>query len=338
VQGTEVTGKVTDENGMGLPGVTVLLKGTSIAAPTGVDGSYTINVPNGGGTLVFSFIGYITQEVPIGNQSVINVSLKTDTKALEEVVVVGYGTQTMGTVTGAVGSIQAKEITRTPAVTTSQALVGKVQGITARQTEARPGGTASIQIRNMGDPLYIIDGIPSDAGQFNNLGINDIENISILKDASAAIYGLRAANEVILVTTKKSKAGQKTAINLSGYYGLQNFTRYPKPANAYQHMLGLAESEQNQGRQPNITPKELAKWQAGTEKNYRSFDYYDMVMRPNVPQSFVNASASGGSESVNYYISVGHLNQEALIKDYNFNRTNFQANIDASHHYAFMGN
>ncbi|MBF9252830.1 TonB-dependent receptor [Pontibacter sp. 172403-2] len=330
VQEMAVTGKVTDENGAGLPGVTVLLKGTSIAAPTGVDGNYTITVPDGSGTLVFSFIGYVTQEVPIGNQSVINVSLSTDAKALEEVVVVGYGTQTRGTVTGAVGTIQSKEITRTPAVTTSQALVGKVQGITARQADARPGGAASIQIRNMGDPLYIIDGIPSDAGQFNNLGINDIENISILKDASAAIYGLRAANGVILVTTKRGKAGEKTAITLSGYYGLQNFTRYPKPANAYQHVLGLAESEQNQGRQPNITPEELAKWQAGTEKNYRSFDYYDMVMRPNVPQYSLNASASGGSESVNYYFSVGHLDQEALIRDYNFNRTNFQANIDAS--------
>jgi TonB-linked SusC/RagA family outer membrane protein len=328
----EVTGTVTDEKGVGLPGVTVVLKGTTVGTSTNVDGGYTLTIPDGqeSGTLVFSFIGYVTKEVSVGNQAAVNVQLMPDTKALEEVVVVGYGTQSRGTVTGSVGTIQSTEITRTPAVTTSQALVGKVQGITARQPDARPGGAANIQIRNMGDPLYVIDGIPSDATQFNNLGMNDIESISILKDASAAIYGLRAANGVILVTTKKGKAGQKTAINLSGYYGLQNFTRYPKPANAYQHVRGLVESDQNQGRTSNITPEELEKWRIGTEKNYRSFDYYDMVMRPNVPQYSFNASATGGSESINYFVSVGHLNQEALIRDYNFNRTNFQANLDAS--------
>lgn len=332
VAAVTVSGKITDENGVGLPGVTVVLKGTTVGTSTNFDGEFTLNVPDGqeNGTLVISFIGYTTREVPIGNQSTFNIQLAPDAKALEEVVVVGYGTQTRGTVTGSVGTIQAKEITRTPAVTTSQALVGKVQGITARQADARPGGAANIQIRNMGDPLYIIDGIPSDATQFNNLGMNDIESISILKDASAAIYGLRAANGVILVTTKKGKAGQKTSINLSGYYGLQNFTRYPKPANAYQHVRGLIESDQNQGRQTNITPEELEKWRIGTEKNFRSFDYYDMVMRPNVPQYSFNASATGGSESVNYFVSVGHLNQDALIKDYNFNRTNLQANLDAS--------
>lgn len=330
LQEMAVTGKVTDGNGTALPGVTVLLKGTTIAAPTDGSGNYTITVPDGSGTLVFSYIGFESQEVPINNRATIDVTMGADAEALEEVVVVGYGTQSRGTVTGAVGTVQSAAITRTPAVTTSQALVGKVQGITARQTDARPGGAANIQIRNMGDPLYIIDGVPSDAGQFNNLGINDIQNISILKDASAAIYGLRAANGVILVTTKRGKAGEKTAINISGYYGLQNFTRYPQPANAYQHVRGLAESDQNQDRPTNITPEELEKWRIGTEKGYQSFDYYDMVIRPNVPQYSFNASASGGSESVNYYISVGHLNQEALIKDYNFNRTNFQANIDAS--------
>ncbi len=209
-QQTTVTGRVTGENSEGLPGVTVLVKGTTNGTTTSPDGNYSLSVADGNGTLVVSFIGYSSQEVAINNRSTINVTLVPDTKALEEVVVVGYGTQSRGTVTGAVSQIQAVDITRTPAVTTSGALVGKVQGITARQTDARPGGTTNIQIRNLGDPLYVIDGVPADAGQFNNLGINDIENISVLKDASAAIYGLRAANGVILVTTKKGKASEKT--------------------------------------------------------------------------------------------------------------------------------
>ncbi|MDQ3292680.1 MAG: TonB-dependent receptor [Bacteroidota bacterium] len=324
-----VTGKVTGDKNDALPGVTVLVKGTTNGTTTDPEGNFSLNVPNGSGTLVVSFVGYLTQEIPINNRSAINVALAPDTKALEEVVVVGYGTQSRGTVTGAVSQIQAVDITRTPAVTTSGALVGKVQGITSRQTDARPGGTTNIQIRNLGDPLYVIDGVPSDAGQFNNLGINDIENISILKDASAAIYGLRAANGVILVTTKKGKAGEKTKINISGYYGLQNFTRFPRPANAYQHQRALIESAQNRGETSNITPEELEKWRIGTEKGYQSTDYYNFIMRPNVPQYFLNGSASGGSETMNYYLSVTHLNQEALIKDFRFDRTNIQANLDA---------
>ncbi|MDO1450387.1 TonB-dependent receptor [Rhodocytophaga aerolata] len=325
----QVSGTVTDDAGQSLPGVNVVLKGTTNGATTDVDGKYSITVPDGNGILIFSYIGYVSQEVPISNRSSLNVSMAPDIKSLEEVVVVGYGTQSRGTVTGAISTIQSEDLTRTPAVTTSGALVGKIQGITARQPDARPGGATNIQVRNMGEPLFVIDGIPSDANQFNNLGQNDIENISILKDASAAIYGLRASNGVILVTTKKGKNKQKTAININGYYGLQNFTRYPKPANAYQHVRGLAESDQNRGIPTNITPDELAKWQAGTERNFRSFDYYDMVMRPNVPQYSLNANASGGSENINYFVSVGHLNQDALIRDYNFNRTNIQANIDA---------
>jgi TonB-linked SusC/RagA family outer membrane protein len=325
----QVSGTVTDDTGQSLPGVNVILKGSTNGATTDIDGKYSITVPDGNGILIFSYIGYVSQEVPISNRTTLNVTMAPDVKSLEEVVVVGYGTQSRGTVTGAISTIKSSDLIRTPAVTTSGALVGKIQGITARQPDARPGGRTNIQIRNMGEPLFVIDGVPADANQFNNLGQNDIDNISILKDASAAIYGLRASNGVILVTTKKGKSGEKTAINVSGYYGLQNFTRYPKPANAYQHVRGLAESDQNRGIATTWTPEELEKWRVGTEKNYRSFDYYDMVMRPNVPQYSMNASASGGSESINYYVSVGHLDQEALIKDYSFNRTNIQANLDA---------
>jgi TonB-linked SusC/RagA family outer membrane protein len=325
-----VTGTVRDEQGEGLPGVNVVLKGTQRGATTDAQGQFRLVVPDGPAVLVFSFVGYQSQELTVGNQTQVLITLVAEDKTLNEVIVVGYGTQSRGTVTGAVGTVKAAELLRTPSVTTSGALVGRIQGITARQPDARPGGSTSIQIRNMGTPLFVIDGVPADAGQFNNLGQGDIESISILKDASAAIYGLRAANGVVLVTTKHGKAGQKTAINLNGYYGWQNFTRYPRPANAYQHVRALAESDQNRGIATTITRDELAQWQAGTEKGYQSFDYYDMVMRPNVPQYSINGSATGGSETINYFISLSHINQEALIRDYSFNRTNFQANLEAS--------
>ena len=336
-QAADVTvgGRVTSkDNGEGLPGVTVLQKGTSNGISTDADGSFVIKVP-AGSTLVFSAIGYVTQELPASDARM-SISLAVDNKALGEVVVVGYGTQSRATVTGAISTTDSKAILRTPAATSSSALVGRVPGLSARQADARPGGGTAIQIRNMGSPLYVIDGVISDEGQFNNLGISDIDNISILKDASAAIYGLRAANGVVLVTTKKGTVGKPT-ISVSGYYGLQNFTRYPHPANAYQHVRGLAESAQNQGQPaPNepvkgetITPDVLEKWRTGAP-GYQSYDYYKMVTRPNVPQYYANASVSGGSENVRYYLSGSHLSQEALIRDYHFKRTNLQANLQAN--------
>ena len=326
-----LTGKIVDEKNNALPGVSVVVKGTTTGTTANTDGNFSLTVNDAAQILTFSFIGYTSQDVTIGNQTTFSVTLLPSNEELTEVVVVGYGTQSAATVTGAVSNVQAKDLIRTPSIGTSDALVGRVQGITARKADARPGASTTIQIRNLGTPLYVIDGVPSDAGNFNNLGQNDIESISILKDASAAIYGLRAANGVVLVTTKRGKAGDGPArINISGYYGLQNFTRYPKPANAYQHMRGLVESDVNQGRTPTIAPAELAKWKAGTEKGYQSFDYYKMVMRPNVPQYSLNANVSGGTEKVNYFLSVGHLNQDALIEDFKFKRTNVQANIESN--------
>jgi TonB-linked SusC/RagA family outer membrane protein len=336
-----VQGAVTDSKGEGLPGVNVILKGSSRGTVTDAQGRFSLKVPDQGAVLVFSFVGFTSQEVAVSGSERLNVKLEAQDKSLDEVVVVGYGTQSRATVTGAVGQIASQDLVRTPAVAATTALVGRIPGVTGRQGDARPGAGTSIQIRNMGAPLYVIDGIQSEEGQFNNLGLSDIETISVLKDASAAIYGMRAANGVILVTTKRGKLG-KPVVNVNGYYGVQNFTQYPHPANAYQHLRGLVESEQNTAQiqrravqtvsdpvAGSLTAAELEKWRQGTEQGYKSYDYYDMVFRPNVPQYYLNGNISGASDNLSYYLSGSYLDQKAVIEDNFFKRYNLQANLEA---------
>lgn len=341
----QVTGHVADATGEPIIGANVTVKGITVGTITDIDGNFTLEVGSTDGTLVVSFIGYKSAEAAIKGKSPINVILQEDTETLDEVVVVGYGTQNRKSLTGAISDVKSESLTRSVSTTTAGALSGKIAGISTRAKDARPGKGISLEIRNMGAPLYVIDGIPyggntgndwlvnsevSGNDVFNSLNIEDIESITVLKDASAAIYGLRASNGVVLVTTKKGKKNEKVSINVNGYYGWQNLTRFPELANAEQYTRGLAEAAQNRGEDPNsvYTKEELAKWAAGTEKGYKSYDYYDMIMRKNVPQYHVNASVTGGSERTNYYLSVAHTSQEAMMPDFNYQRTNFQLNLD----------
>lgn len=355
IQTHNVTGRITSaEDGEALPGVNVIEKGTNNGTVTNLEGVYQLSV-SANAVLIFSSVGFTTEEISVDQRSVIDVVLIPDVKALEEIVVVGYATQTRGTITGAIGNVSSDELKRTTTTNTAAAIVGKIPGVTARASDARPGNATNIQIRNLGAPLYVIDGIPYGANRgttafgfsdgvggqdiFNNLSIDDIESITVLKDASAAIYGFRASNGVVLVTTKKGAKSEKPMINISGYYGFQNFTRFPKPANAYQYMRGLLESEQNLAqidmnilgdtdRDPSkiATSEELERWRNGTNKSY---DYFDEVMRPNVPQYYLNANTTGGTDKINYYLSVSHVDQDAIIKDFSYRRTNLQSNIEA---------
>ncbi len=330
----EVQGSVVDAKGDPLPGVNIILKGTSKGTVTDEQGRFRIKVPDAGSVLVVSFVGFKRQELPVTGSERLAVKLEAEDASLDDVVVVGYGTQSRATITGAIGKVEAQDLVRTPAVAATTALVGRIPGVTGRQADARPGNGTSIQIRNMGDPLYVIDGVQSDVGAFNNLGLNDIESVSVLKDASAAIYGLRASNGVILVTTKRGKLG-KPVISINGYYGIQNFTNYPQPANAYQHQRAQVEAEQNfaqqERRAPNktITADELEKWRQGTEPGYKSYDYNKFIFRPNVPQLYGNASVSGATDNISYYLSGSYLDQKALLEDFFFRRYNVQANLEA---------
>lgn len=325
-----ISGKVMGETREGLPGVTVLVKGTTIGTATDVDGNYSLHVPANGQTLVVSFVGYLTQEVPINNRTTLNITLLPDAKALQEVVVVGYGTQTKESITGAVATVTSKDLERVHGGSTvSSSLAGKLPGVSFRMPDGRPGASANIQIRNMGNPLYVIDGIQQDAGQFNNLAPNDIESITILKDGAAAIYGSRGANGVVVVTTKRGKAGSNT-LNVDAYTGVQNWTRFPQTVNAYEWMMGRADAQMNQSGRTDITQAELDKWRAGTEKGYRSFDWYKFIVKPNAPLTSLNVNATGGTDKVNYYLSVTRLDQQSVLgREFTFGRTNIQSNVDA---------
>jgi len=339
-------GTVSDSANMPIPGASVVIKNTQKGAITAQDGSFSLQAPEGS-TIVITSVGYQSREITLSGNASLRIRLEQLASSLTDIVVVGYGTQKKASVTGAVSAVKSEDLVRTPATTVSAALVGKMPGITARSPDSRPGRGTNIQIRNLGTPLFVIDGVPytgsvnttafgftQGSGQdiFNSLGIEDIESVTVLKDASASIYGLRASNGVVLVTTKKGRRGERPSINVSGYYGFQNFTRYPRPANAGQYVRALVESEQNLGRDPSLlySREELAKWEAGTEKGYKSYDYYNEVLRPNVPQYYLSANASGGSERSNYYLSVSRVSQDAIVRDYNFERTNLQANLESS--------
>ncbi len=333
---TKITGNVYDETKEPLVGVSVVIKGTSTGTVTDVDGHFEINSSNPNPTITVSYLGYTTKDVQTDGKQNIIIEMLPDEQMVDEVVVVGYGTQKRLSVTGSVGTVSAKDLSRTTATTTASALAGKVPGITFRQMNGQPGQTMRMEIRNMGTPLYVIDGVMKDEGQFNNLDINDIENISILKDGSAAIYGVKAANGVVLVTTKRGNLNEKPTVTVSSYYGWQNWTRFPKTSNAYDYTRTWSEADINTYgiNSKNLTHEELEKWKTGyynpeTGEDYRSFDWYDFVVNKNAPQKYLHVSSSGGSDKINYYIAVGKLDQESNFKDFNFNRTNVQTNLDA---------
>lgn len=332
-----VSGIVKDAMGEPLTGVNMMEKGTVNGTITDSDGKFSLSVGAAKAVLVASFVGYAKQEVEIRGRQNLVITLKEDAELIDEVVVVGYATQKKATVAAAVSSVNNKDLTRSTSTTAAGALVGKVSGITARQKSGTPGSAATIQIRNMGTPLYVIDGIMKDEAAFNALDIHDIENVSILKDGSAAIYGVKAANGVVLITTKTGKKGQQPQVSLNAYMGWQQWTKYPELLDAYQWKRGNYMKSVNDGNLAEAeavtqAQADLEKWKTGyynpsTGEDYRGFDWKDAFVSAAAPQYYVNANISGGTEKTDYYVSVGHVDQDAVFKDYTYNRTNLQANF-----------
>lgn len=244
-----VSGKVIDaKRKTPLVGVNVTVEGTSTGVTTGMDGIYRIQLTPGQ-SLRFSYLGYADHVAKISEAvSHLDVQLEESSTSLDDVVVVAYGTQRKGDVLSSISTTGSKELMRAPVSTTSGALIGKIAGVNSRNTEGTPGSSANIQIRNLGTPLYVIDGVVSDAGHFNQLGLTDIESISVIKDGAAAIYGVKAANGVVLVQTKRGKnTGGRISVGVNAYYGWQSWNRFPEMGNAYEVTRAEYEGQINSG-------------------------------------------------------------------------------------------
>ncbi|WP_230679872.1 SusC/RagA family TonB-linked outer membrane protein [Pontibacter rufus] len=321
-----VTGKVTSEQGEPLIGASVALKGSTTGAITNVNGAYSITVPDEGGTLVVSYIGFLTQEVPINDRSVINITLQTDAKALEEVVVVGYGTQKKSVVTGAISNVTASDIENQQVTRVEQALQGRTSGVTVVSSSGAPGASATVRVRgittlNSNDPLYVVDGVIINGG-IDYLNQADIASIEVLKDAaSAAIYGTRGAAGVILVTTKKGQEGG-IRVNYNAYYGTQAPVRKLDLLNATEYAtLRNEASIANGGPIIYPDPRSLGE---GT-------DWQDIVFEEDARIQNHELSISGGNDKSTFYTSFGYLDQEGIVAPQISNYKRYNIRLNSTH-------
>lgn len=329
-QKKRIRGYVEDQHGEPVIGANIVEKGTGNGTVTDVNGTFSLEVAINA-TLQISYIGYNEQEVKVTGKDQISVTLREDMQALDEVVVVGYGTQRKGNMTGAISNIKSGELTVSPIASTSNALAGRLPGLVAVQSSGQPGAdAAALKIRGFGDALIIVDGVESD---FNNIDANQIESISILKDGSASIYGARAGNGVILVTTKRGIDSKPMfSLNVSGTF--QGVTKILKPLSSGQYVEIKRESHFNGGGTEENAPytkEAMQEYYKGTNPLYPNTDWYDVLMRSWSPQQQYNLSVRGGSDKIKYYGFIGFMDQQTMIKKHggNYRRYNLQSNIDA---------
>lgn len=349
-----VTGRITDEESNPIPGANILIKGTALGTTTDTDGKFSLNVPDANAVLVISFIGYLSKEVVVGNQTEINVSLEADIQQLSEVVVVGYGTQKKASVTGAISSLSAKEISAQPVVNVGQALQGRIAGVTVVNNGA-PGEAPIIRIRGVGtinnaNPLFVVDGFPtSDLNSFNP---KDIQSVDVLKDASAAaIYGSRASNGVVIITTKSGANNQKLSVNLDSYYGVEQPWRKLDLLNTEQYIdyaTDLMTNDDiyfNENNDPAAsgTPDRVVgvsvptRIKTGldqpinsqTSQTFRETDtnWQDEMFRTGRIQQY-KVDLSGGSASSKVFGSVGYFEQEGIMVGTGYKRWDARFNSD----------
>lgn len=338
-----VKGKVTDEDGNPLPGVNIIIKGTLTGTITDLDGNYSIEVEDPDAILVFSFIGFRTQEVEISGRTAINITLTEDIIGLEEVVAIGYGTVKRSDLTGSVSSIDESSFNKGHYISVDDLITGRVAGVNINQTSSEPGGGVTIRIRGASsitagnEPLYVIDGLPLDnisitatgtnipnntapRNPLNSLNSNDIESIEILKDASAtAIYGSRGANGVILITTKRGSTG-KTKINYNASYGIQSVAKKLDVLSAADHIDIINAIEMEQSGSPMYLDEYITNVGDGT-------DWQDIVLRQGQIHNH-NLSLSGGSEKLKYFTSLNYINQTGIVISSGLEKYTARLNIE----------
>ncbi|MDR1153550.1 MAG: TonB-dependent receptor [Bacteroidales bacterium] len=336
VQGTVITGTVTDETGQPMPGVSIQVKGTLTGTVSDAEGKYSIHAPSREAVLVFSFVGYAVQELPAGDRREISITLVEDNRLLEEVVVVGYGVQKKSNLTGSVAVVKAEALETRPVSSISAALAGQMPGVTTIQRSGQPGvQTGSITIRgkntlNAASPLVIVDGVP---GSMNDIPMEDIVGISVLKDAaSSAIYGVQAANGVILITTRRGRKDERTKVSYSGNVAwVQPTTRLKFLGSGdYAMLYNEATLNENPNATLRWTDAEVKKFYDGSDPaNYPNTDWYRETFKSHSWEQSHYLSVNGGSEKTAYNASLQYLNQGGLVDACNYQRFNGRINLDS---------
>jgi TonB-linked SusC/RagA family outer membrane protein len=333
----EITGKVTDDKNNPLQGVSVLIKGSSFGTNTDKNGEFSISIPdNSSKVLVFSFVGMVTQEVNVSNRNNLNIQMRSAPSGLNEVTVIGYGTQKKLNLTGSVITLKAGQIENRGVANISNILAGQVPGITVLQRGGSPGRDAgSLNIQGVGtlgnaNPLIVVDGIKTD--DFTQIDPNDIESISVLKDAaSCAIYGIDAANGVILVTTKRGEKG-KVKVDYNGQYGGSAFVSLPKKVNSYDLANLYNQAQTNDGTPASglkFTAEDIRKFKDGSNPNtHANTDWIKAVFSEPGTWNSHNLSLSGGTDDTKYLVSFGYLNQDGIMQSTGYKRYTFRVNFD----------
>ncbi len=323
-----INGKVSDENNEGLPGATIIIKGTTKGTVTDIEGNFQLDVDEND-IIEISFSGYEKQEISVTGKNSFSINLEPDVETLKEVVVVGYGSEQKINLTGSVATIKNEELTLVPVANSSNLLAGRVPGVMTRQNSGLPGGeNTQIRIRSFSEaPLILVDGVQMD---FSRIDQNDIESISVLKDASAAVYGARAGNGVVLVTTKRGQSG-KPKISYSSNLTLQSATAFLDHVNASQYVELVREANLNDFNDANATFTELdVENYSNKIQGYEGGNWVDALIKNNAPMHQHNLSVSGGNENVKYFTSFGFVDQESFFnsRDFDYRRYNTRSNID----------
>ena len=323
-----IQGIVSDENDEGLPGATIIIKGTTIGTVTDINGEFSLKAfPDT--LIIVSYSGYERQEISIDNQTILNIKLTPDVETLKEVVVVGYGAQEKINITGSVATIKQEELVTVPVANTSNLIAGKVPGVMTRQNSGLPGGeNTQIRIRGFSQaPLVLVDGVQMD---FSRVDQNDIASISVLKDASAAVYGARAGNGVILVTTKRGEEGAPK-ISFNSSFTSQSATSFLKHVTPSQYVELIREANLNDfsDADATFTEEDVRNYEEGIE-GYEGGNWIDALIKNNAPMQQYNLNISGGTDNVKYFSSFGYVDQESFFRsrDFDYKRYNIRSNID----------
>jgi len=330
-----VQGTITDENNSPIPGANVLVKGTTKGTTTDADGKFSLSVPDENAVLIVTFIGYLTEEVPLGGRTTVDVRLTPDIQQLSEVVVVGYGTQKRSSVTGAVATVGSREVSALPVVSVESAIQGRVPGVQVT-SNGSPGTTPTVRIRGIGSitgasqPLYVIDGFPA-ASNLNNIDTKDIESVEVLKDAAAsAIYGSRAANGVIIITTKSGSRDSKVHVDIDTYYGVQKAWKQLDFLNTEEYLKYGTALLTNAGNAlpPRFSAMNDPIYPGATQTYAQTNTDWQGAMFRTAPISQTQVALSIGSEKSKLYTSASKFNQEGIMRGTNFDRYSYRLNYD----------